>query len=76
MQDQSRIRLVRILVEMVDTVRVEQRRPALDAVNFITLVKEQFGEVGAVLTRDPGDEGSLLLANDAIPCSRVDKPGR
>ena len=47
---------MRILIEAVDPVGVEQRRTALDAVNFITLAKQGFGKVGPVLSGDTGDE--------------------
>ena len=47
---------VRILVEMIDPVGVEQRRPALDAVDDVPLVEQELGEVGAVLAGDAGDE--------------------
>ena len=48
--------LVRPLVKMVDTVRIEQGRAALDAVDFIALVQKEFRQIGAVLTSDTGDE--------------------
>lgn len=48
--------LVRPLVKMVDTVRIEQGRAALDAVDFIALVQKEFRQIGAVLASDTGDE--------------------
>lgn len=48
--------LVRPLVKMVDTVRIEQGRTALDAVDFVALVQKEFRQIGAVLTGDAGDE--------------------
>jgi hypothetical protein len=47
---------VRILVEVVDAVGVEQRAAALDAVHLVALVEQELGEVGAVLAGDAGDE--------------------
>lgn len=48
--------LVRSLIKVVDTIRIEQGRAALDAVDFIALVQKEFRQIGAVLTGDAGDE--------------------
>jgi hypothetical protein len=50
---------MRVLVEVVDAVGVEQRRTALDTVDFVAFAQQQFGEVGAVLSGDAGDECGL-----------------
>jgi hypothetical protein len=50
---------VRILVEVVDPVRVEGGGAALDAVHLVALLQKELGEVGAVLAGDAGDEGSF-----------------
>ena len=55
-QLQTNVVFVRILIEVVNAVRVELRRTALDAVDFVALVKQEFREVRAVLARDAGDE--------------------
>ena len=55
-QLQSNVVFVRVLVEVVNAICVELRRTALDAVNFVALFKQEFGEVRAVLARDAGDE--------------------
>ena len=47
---------VRVFVQMVDALRVQQRAAALDAVYFVSLGEKEFGEVGAILTGDAGDE--------------------
>ncbi len=60
-QDQPRAGLVRIRVQMVDPVRVEQRRPALDAVDLVALLEQKLGEIGAVLARDSRDQRALQL---------------
>ena len=49
-----------VLVKMIDAVRVEQRRAALDAVHLIALLQEQFGKIGSVLPGYAGDERSLF----------------
>ena len=46
---------VRVLVEVVDAVGVEQRGAALDAVNLVALLEQELGEIGAVLAGDAGD---------------------
>ncbi len=56
MQDQAAVRFVRVLVEMIDAVGVEQRRTALDAVHFVTLAEQKLGKIGAVLAGDAGDQ--------------------
>jgi len=38
MKEEARTTVVRLLVEMIDTIRVERRGAALQAVNFIPLV--------------------------------------
>ena len=41
-----------ILIQMIDAIRIEQRRTALDAVHLISPLEQQFGKVGTVLTCD------------------------
>jgi hypothetical protein len=60
-QDELAVRLVRILVEMVDAVGVEERGAALDAVHLVALVEQELGEVGAVLAGDAGDATLLVM---------------
>src|ERR1700722_2137727 len=50
---------MRILVEMVDAVGVQQGSAALDAVHFVPLFQKELGEVGAVLTGYAGDQSSF-----------------
>src|SRR6056297_1304186 len=59
MQPEARIRRVRILVDMVDPLGVEQRRTALDPVHLVTLFQKEFSKVGTILPGDSGDEGAL-----------------
>jgi hypothetical protein len=46
------IGLMRILVEMIDPLRIEKRRPSLDAMYDIPFLKEQLTQVGSVLPCD------------------------
>ena len=55
-QDEARRRLVWILVDVIDALGIEARCPAFDAVDLVALFQEEFGEVGAVLAGDAGNE--------------------
>jgi len=48
---------MRFMVEVVYTVGVEQGGPALDTVDYVVLMQEQFCQVGSVLACYAGDEG-------------------
>ena len=50
---------MRVLVQMVHAVGVEQAGAALDAVHRVALLQQQFRQVGAVLAGDAGDECSF-----------------
>ncbi len=65
---------VRVLVEVVDAVGVEERRAPLDAVHLVALGEQQFGEVGAVLAGHAGDECSLGHAQ--VQCGKPGGPER
>jgi len=56
MQLQVRVGRMRILVDVVDPLRVEKRSTALDAVHLVALLEEKLGQVGAVLAGNAGDE--------------------
>ena len=47
--------VVRIFIQVVDALRIEERAAALDAMDFVAFAEEEFGEVGAVLSGDSGD---------------------
>ena len=51
--------LVRVVVEVVDAVGVEQAGAALDAVHHVALLEQVLGQVGAVLPGDAGDQCRL-----------------
>ena len=59
MQDEAPVALVRILVEVVDAVGVEQRGAALDAVDLVALLEQELGEIGAILAGDAGNKSFL-----------------
>src|SRR5450631_1050461 len=51
---------VRIFVEVVDSIRVEERCAALHTVHDITVLQQKLGEIGAVLPGNTRDEGDSL----------------
>ena len=59
MQEKARLRIVRILVEVLDAVGVEGRRAPDQAVDDVALVEQLLREIRAVLTGDPRDERDL-----------------
>ena len=58
-QDEIAVADVRVLVQVVDAIRVERRRAALDAVDDVAFAEQQFGQIGAVLAGDAGDQGNF-----------------
>ena len=51
MQNELAIRFMGILIQVVNPVGIEKRRAALDAMDFIAFFKQQFGQIGPVLSR-------------------------
>jgi len=67
MEDEPAVGLVRVLVEVVDPLGVEQGGAAFNAVDDVALVQQELGEIRAVLAGDAGDEcgfvhGSISLS--------------
>src|SRR5882672_4738785 len=58
MQQERHIAGVRVFVEVVDPRGVERGRPALDAMHRVTEAEQIFGEIGAVLPSDAGNQGN------------------
>jgi hypothetical protein len=63
---QSRIIDVGILKEMIDPAGVEAAGSPLNTVNLVPLLQQQLGQIGAILTSDPSDEGCFITA--AMEC--------
>jgi hypothetical protein len=59
MQEEVRVLLVRVLVDMVDPLGVELARSALDAVDRVAFLEQEFGQILSVLAGDAGDECGL-----------------
>ena len=64
-QKEVGVRVMRVFVDVVDTGGVEQRRPSLDAMNFVALAEQELSEIGPVLTRDARNQ-SFLQANTPV----------
>ena len=56
MQHEATSLFVRILIQVVDAIGIEQRRSTLDAVHLVAFCEQKFGEICAVLSGDPGDQ--------------------
>jgi hypothetical protein len=55
MQHQRPAFLVRVLVEVIDSIRIKRRRPPLNSVDLITLPQQKFRQIGAILASDSCD---------------------
>ena len=58
---------VRVLVQVVDPLGIEGRRPPLDAMDFVALGQQELRQIGAVLAGDAGDEG-FFHASLGVTC--------
>ncbi|WRX09742.1 hypothetical protein QQP08_002229 [Theobroma cacao] len=52
-------RVVRVDVDVVNTLRIEVGRPADQAVDFVAFVEEELGQVRTILTCDASDQRDL-----------------
>ena len=59
MDDKIPVRDMRVLVEMIDALGIDQGGAALDAVHLIALFEQKLGEIGAVLTGDTRYQGTF-----------------
>ena len=58
-EEEAGVGIVAVAIEVIDAVGVERAAAADDAVDLVALVEQKFGQVGAVLAGDAGDEGLL-----------------
>ncbi len=61
MQEKLLARFMRITIQMIDAVRVEERTAALDAMHLIALRHQQLGQVRPVLPGDAGDQCDFAI---------------
>src|SRR5690606_8013987 len=55
MKDEILVIRVRILIDMVNALRIEQRCATFDAMDLITLFQEELGEIGTILASNAGN---------------------
>src|SRR6266581_4593876 len=60
-QEETPVRFVRILIQMVDPGGVEKRRAPLDAVNDVPFVEQELRQIRAVLAGNSGDQSDFGL---------------
>ncbi len=64
-EDELWMGIVRILVDVVDAIGIEERGAALDAVDLVAFGEEKLGEVRSVLAGNSCNQG--FLQNDDSP---------
>ena len=50
---------MRVLIEMVDSLGIEKRNRAFNAVDFVALLQKEFSEIRSILSSNSRDEGFL-----------------
>ena len=61
MKMKSNFSLVRVRVDVIQTIRIESGRPANDAMHLIAFGEQELGQVRAILPRDSKAYGPLSL---------------
>lgn len=61
MQNEAAVLNVRVLVQVVNAIGVEQRGATLDAVNNIAFLEQKLGEIGSILTSDASNESGSFF---------------
>ncbi len=67
-EEEPRLRLERVAIEVVDPAGVERAGAADQPVDLVALLQEELGEVRAVLAGDPGDQGLLAVGVPDASC--------
>ena len=60
---------VRVLIDMINALSIKRRRTALDAMHFISLLEQKFGQIRAVLAGHAGNESDFFQAISSIATS-------
>lgn len=50
---------MRVLIEVIDTIRVERGRPSFDAMDLVSLFEQELGQICPILASDPSDQRSF-----------------
>ena len=58
-QNEIAVADVWILIQVVNAIRIEQRRAALDAVDHIAFAEQKLCQIGAILAGYSGDKGNF-----------------
>ena len=61
MEKEAGVGLMRVFVEVIDPVCIEQGRATAESVNCISLSQKKFRELSTVLARDSCNERSFLI---------------
>jgi len=56
MQDETAAAFVRVLIQVINPVRVEQRCASLDPMNLVAFREEKLRQIGSILPGDAGDQ--------------------
>ena len=62
MQEQSRIRVVGVLIDMIDAVGVKRARPPDKATDLIAFGEQELGQIGAILTGDSSNQRFFVIS--------------
>jgi hypothetical protein len=54
-QEEAPFRDMRVLIQVVDALRVQQGTAPLDTVHLVSLGEEKLGKIGTILAGDTGD---------------------
>ena len=73
----EQVRLVQFdaIAQMGDALEAFGARAAHHAVHVVALLEQEFGQVGAVLARDAGDQRSVLVHEESLSASAGGGPG-
>jgi len=64
---------MRVFINVVDAIGVEQRSAPLDAVHFVTLRQQEFGEIGPSCPVTPVMRAFFILFCSLNPTNRIDR---
>lgn len=71
MQNEIALLNRRVLIQMIDSISTEQRSPALDAMNLVALVDQEFRKIRTILTCNASDQS--LFSWSVHFCGSVSK---
>ena len=60
---EPKVFFVRVLVQVINAVGVQQRRASLDTMHFIAFLKQKFGQICPILPCNPRDQCLFHVSN-------------